>query len=131
MSWRVVVRAGPRVERAREAPLAGALERLERRARQIAMGPRAAPVDLRFRRFSPADQVLARAELSGPQRLRPAVRAGLDVRGDGSVAAWTGRRRRELVAAREGETPYDALRRAVGAEEDGTTASASSVSDGP
>ena len=131
MSWRVVVRVGPRVERDREATLTEALERLERRARQIAMGPRAAPVDLRFRRYAPADQVLARAELSGPERLRPAVRAGIDVRGDGSVAAWTGRRRRELVAPRDGETPYDALRRAVGAEEDGPTGNASSVSEGP
>ncbi len=114
MSWRVTVRDGPRVERERRASLAEALELLEQRARRAAMGPRMEAVDVRFRRFEPADLVAARFELRGPQRLSPNVRAGLDLRGDGTVVAWTGGRRREVVQPEEGETPYDALRRAVG-----------------
>jgi hypothetical protein len=55
-------------------------------------------------------QVQLRAELAGP-----GARAGVDVRGDGSAEAYVGRVRRRLVEQRRGETPYDALRRTLGA----------------
>lgn len=48
-----------------------------------------------------------RAELKGPRGLR----AGIDLRGDGSTEAWTGRFGRRVVAQQPGEDVYAALRR--------------------
>jgi hypothetical protein len=104
--WRVTVRSGGRVERLKAGSPEEALSLLERRARAA---PGREAVDLRVRRFEPAQQVAVRAELTGPDRLR----AGIDVRGDGSAEAWTGRIRRRLIAQRDGEDAYAALRRVV------------------
>jgi hypothetical protein len=88
---------------------------VEGAARDAEEGPRLAAVDLRARRFEPEDQIAARAELAGPQRWRPDVRAGLDVRGDGSVRAWTadGATGRAELEPEAGEDAYAALRRAL------------------
>ena len=56
-----------------------------------------------MRQFEPKDQVVARLELS--------VKAGVDVRGDGSAVPWTGRFFRSEIERLEGETAYDAVRR--------------------
>ncbi len=106
--WHVVVRAGPKVTRERAETLAGALQLVEGAGRRLAAGPGRAAVDLRVRSFSPQQQVAGRVELRGP-----GVHAGIDVRGDGAVEAWTGRVRRRVVAQEAGETAYAALRRAV------------------
>jgi hypothetical protein len=52
-------------------------------------------------------QVAARGEIKGPKGLR----AGIDVRGDGSAEAWTGRFGRKLVELKKKEDAYSALRR--------------------
>jgi hypothetical protein len=101
------------VEHVRFDDLDGALNELERRAEELASKAPKQPADLRFKRYDPVQQVFARLELSGPQRLLPAVRAGLDVRGDGSMEAFTGKVRRTLVEQARGESAYAALRRAV------------------
>ena len=112
-AWRLTVRTGPRVQRLRADTLEQALELLETEVRAAATTTHRGAIDVRVRRFEAADQVATRAELRGPGRWRPAVRAGLDVRGDGAVEAWTGRVRREPIEPASDETPYDALRRAL------------------
>ena len=109
MGWRVTVRRGPRVEKLRAAALDEALDLVERESRVLAAGPGRRTVDLRARKFTPQQQVAGRVELRGP-----GVAAGVDVRGDGATEAWTGRLRRSVVEQEGRETPYDALRRALG-----------------
>jgi hypothetical protein len=112
----VTVRSGPKVERARAATLAEALDELEARTRAAATARgRTGTLDLRIRSFEPGDQVIVRGELRGPGRWRPAVLAGLDVRGDGDVQAWTGRARRAPIEPEDGESAYQALRRKLSA----------------
>lgn len=109
--FRVIVRHGSAVRRARLATLDEALDHVEAEAREVARTSRPAPVELRVRRYAPGDQVVARIEVTGPQRLAPSVRAGIDVRGDGRMTAHVGRTRREAVEERDDETALAALRR--------------------
>jgi hypothetical protein len=115
VAYRVTVRSGARVARERFEDLSGALEHVEAAARETASGPGLAAVDLRARRYEPGDRIATRAELAGPQRWRPDVRAGLDVRGDGSVRAWTadGTTGRAELEPQAGEDAYAALRRVL------------------
>jgi hypothetical protein len=111
VAYTLTIRQGPRVERERYGDLDTALGAIEERGREL---ERTANAHTRggtiIRKIEPVQQVIARLELAGPGRLR----AGLDVRGDGSVEAWTGRIRRRLIAAEPGESPYAALRRILG-----------------
>jgi hypothetical protein len=105
------VRVRGKVTRDRYEELPAALRALEDRAGQIAATAEAAPEGGGImRRIDPVQQVVARLELAGPRRLR----AGVDVRGDGSTEAWRGRLRREVVEQRGGESAFAALRRALG-----------------
>ena len=104
------LRFGPKVEHQRFDSLDPALDALEQEMRASAQTERRTTVDLRYREFTPVQQVAVRAELLGPRGLR----AGIDLRGDGSAEAFTGRFRRRLVEQEDGESPYDALRRVLG-----------------
>jgi len=117
MPFRLTVREGPRVSRARYDRLEDALDALRTHVVRLSARPERTTIDLKARRFEPIQQVVARAELSGPQRLLPRVRAGVDVRGDGSAEAWTGRASRRVVTQEEGESAVAALRRALGAQD--------------
>ena len=113
MPWKLTVRTGPRVQRSRFDELGAALAALEQRTRELADAANRKPIDVKVRRFEPVQQVAARLELSGPERLIPSVRAGIDVRGDGSTEAYQGQIRRSLIEQRRGESAYQALRRTV------------------
>ena len=100
------------MQRSRHPGIEDALTALEARGRELA---EAAPrqTTTRARRFEPEAQVYARLELAGPQRVVPSLRAGIDIRGDGSTEAYRGRVRRELIEAERGESAYAALRRVL------------------
>jgi hypothetical protein len=111
VSWKLTVRSGPKVTRERFDELDDALAEMERRAERLAATADAKPVGGGIMRtIEPVQQVVARIELAGPGR----VRAGVDVRGDGSSEAYTGRLRRHVIEQRSGESPYSALRRTLG-----------------
>jgi hypothetical protein len=57
--------------------------------------------------------VVARLELSGPQRRLSTVHAGIDVHGDGSTVPYLGRIRRRSVQPDAGEGAVAAIRRAL------------------
>ena len=113
MPWNLIVRTGGKVSRSRFEQLEQALDAAETEARVAAANAPRTAVDAKIRKFEPVQQVVARVELSGPERVLPKVRAGIDVRGDGSTEAYLGRVRRRLVEQRRRESPYDALRRVL------------------
>lgn len=96
--------------RERYAQLDAALSAIEERGRAIERTANGRPRGgTLIRKLEPVQQVVARLELSGPRRLR----AGIDVRGDGSSEAFTGRLQRTLVEQGKRESAYEALRRAL------------------
>jgi hypothetical protein len=103
------------VQRSRYQELTQALDALEARGAELARELQGRPVNAAYKRFDPREQVAARLELAGPERLLPSARAGVDLRGDGSVEAYRGRLRRAAVARRGGESSYQALRRVLDA----------------
>jgi hypothetical protein len=109
--YRITVRRKAKVKHERADDLEGALALVEARGRELSAEARVPSTGgTLVRRFQPVQRVFGRLELAGPNRLR----AGIDVRGDGSVEAFTGRVRRTLVRQQEDESAYDALRRVVG-----------------
>jgi hypothetical protein len=103
--YRVTVRRGPKVERSTHEALDDALTVVEADARTA---PRRAGVEFLSRHYAPGDVVAVRIELKGPR-----LRAGVDVRGDGDMVAWTGRLRRATIEQEPGESALAALRRTL------------------
>jgi hypothetical protein len=116
--WTLTVRDGPRVAHKRFETLGETLEAMERRLDELApdakrRAGRSVIGQLGGRRFDAARQVAVRAEVSAPGGWRGGARGGVDMRGDGSTEAYTGRLRRRLVELRPGETPYVGLHRVL------------------
>jgi hypothetical protein len=111
--WKLTVRTGGKVEHERFGELQSALDAVQARGEALAGAVPNAPIDAKYKQFEPGQQVSARLELAGPERLMPNIRAGVDVRGDGSAEAYVGRVRRVVIDQRKGETAYQALRRAL------------------
>jgi len=98
------------VGKERFGTLDAALDALEQEARAFANTERRDSAAGIMRTYEPDEIVALRAEVAGRR-----VRAGVDVRGDGSAEAFTGRLRRTLISQEPGESPYGALRRVLGA----------------
>jgi hypothetical protein len=103
VSYRVTVRRGPQVTREEYETLNQALAAIEREAR----GDRQA-ISALGRTYEPEQLVAARIELKGTGKP-----AGIDVRGDGTLVAWTGRIRRTPL---EGRDALKALRQSLSVE---------------
>jgi hypothetical protein len=110
-AYTLMVRRRGATDRERFATLDEALTALEARLDALVASERRGRAHAFAREYAALQQVAARGEVSGPRRLR----AGVDLRGDGSTEAFTGRWRRRLVERRSGETAYEALRRALAA----------------
>jgi hypothetical protein len=118
-NWTLTVRDGPRVAHKRFQTLGETVQAMEREMDELApsirrRADRSAIGQIASRRFDAARQVAVRAEIAGPGGWLSAPRGGVDMRGDGSTEAYTGRLRRKLIEQRPGETSYDGLRRALG-----------------
>jgi hypothetical protein len=110
--YKLTVRSRAKVRKERHSDLESALAAVERIGSELSDGASTRPVGgTLIRMLEPVQQVVGRIEVAGPGKLR----AGVDVRGDGSSEAFTGRLRRTLVEQRRGESAYDALRRALSA----------------
>lgn len=113
--WKLTVRAGSRVEHARYPSLDAAIDAARSELTALEPEARRGPARAFSREIAPIAQVAARLEVRGPGGLLGGARGGIDLRGDGSAEAWTGRATKEVVAPEDGETVVEALRRALGA----------------
>jgi hypothetical protein len=115
MPYTVTIRVGPKITRSRHAELRDAIDALEVQLTTLGPATRRDTRKALSREYEPAAQVSARGELSGPSRLRPRVRAGADVRGDGSIEVYRGKVQRSRIELERDEGPFDALRRTLSA----------------
>ncbi len=98
------------MQRERHDDGAEAFTALEAALRPLVTTTRRGTARIFRREIEPVQQVVARGGLSGPG----GARGGVDVRGDGSTEAWTGRSwRRNLVRQQAGEDAFAALRRVL------------------
>jgi hypothetical protein len=105
--WKVTLRLGPRVVHERADTLPDAIAELRISLVAVAEQAPGEGASAIFRDYDAAEVVVARGELRGPG----GVRAGLDVRADGSSEAWVGRLTKRPVEPQDGEDAYQALER--------------------
>ena len=106
----LTVRRRGATDRDRFESLDEALDALESRLDDLVRPERRGAEQGLGREYAPVMQVAVRGEVAGPGGLR----GGVDVRGDGSTEAWTGRSwRRTLVTQEPGEDAFAALRRVL------------------
>ena len=86
-AWRLTIRAGSKVSHERHESLDDALHAARAHITALEPTARRGPAHAFVREIAPSEQVAARIELRGPKRRV----GGVDLRGDGSLAAWTGR----------------------------------------
>jgi hypothetical protein len=110
-TWKLTVRVGSKVETIRFAALDDALDAMQDRLDASSGSAQRDTARVFHRRIEPVAQVAVRAEVAGPQRFLAKVTAGVDLRGDGSAEAWTGRVSKRIVEQRRGESAVGALRR--------------------
>ena len=103
--YKVVMRFGPRVEKERFGTLDEALAALDARIPSVSRRDQRSALG---RDYEPVRQVAGRLELHGP-----GAHGGVDVRGDGSAEAYTGRIRKRVVVPEGRETAVQALGRAL------------------
>lgn len=107
-NWKLTVRNGPEVSQQGFEDLGEAVAAMRERALAIrAQGP-AKQVTM-LREFRPADQVVARLQLSGRGLLRKPV-AGVDVRGDGTFVPFAGGVVRDELDPTHHDTPFELVR---------------------
>ncbi|MGK2937307.1 MAG: hypothetical protein ACSLFR_05835 [Solirubrobacteraceae bacterium] len=110
MAWRVTIRIGPKVTKHPAPSVEEAVAILEREL--TGAGARRDELRALTRTYTPQQQVAARGEVRTGPPWAP-VQGGIDVRGDGSMEAYTGRVTRQVVEERNGESPFAALLRAL------------------
>ncbi len=108
-AYRLTIRRRGATERRCLDTLDGALTELEELVEALATSEHRGRERALARAYEPIELVAVRAEIAGPRR----VRGGIDLRGDGSTEAFTGRLRRRVVEQAPGESAYAALRQAL------------------
>jgi hypothetical protein len=110
--WKVTVRRGSSVGREKFSTSEEALAEARRRVEEIQREDRLPHISM-IREFSPAEQVQARIEISGPGLIR-GEEGGIDVMGDGHAIAYTGAIRKEPIQASSLDEAFEGLKSALG-----------------
>jgi hypothetical protein len=108
---KLTIRQGARVFRESFDGLDDAIAALEREADAIRGEGGLESISM-LRDFEPGERVAARLEISTGRLLRGRA-VGVDVMGDGSLVAFSGGITRSQLEPRAGESPFDAIRRAL------------------
>ncbi len=109
--YRLTVRLGPKVNRARFERLEEAIAELRRQTEEI-QATGALPTVPMLREFEPAERVAARLEISTGGWLRGRA-AGVDVMGDGSMVPFRGGIARRELEPRRASRPTRPSARAL------------------